>query len=76
MNTKTARDFPHHIVTAKTNHWEATDWCEKQLGKRWEVTGNREGVWCCFWRGRSVPGHYDWYFLNEQDALLFTLKWT
>lgn len=73
--TKTARDFPYHTVTGKVNHWEATDWCERQFGERWSVVDNRNGVWCCFWAGRSIPGSYDWYFLNEQDYLMFTLKW-
>ncbi len=73
--TKSCRDFPYNTETYKTNHWEATEWCEKQFGPRWEAIGNRQGTWCTFWKGRSVPGSYEWYFLNEQDFLMFTLKW-
>ncbi len=76
MLIKSPRDFPHHIVTGKTNHWKATNWCEENFGPRWEAIGNRKGRWCVFWKGRSVPGSYDWYFVDEKDYLLFVLKWT
>jgi hypothetical protein len=72
---KTSRDFPHHIITNKDNHWEATNWCEQHFGKRWSIVDNRQGIWCCFWRGTRSPGGYDWHFLNEKDAFLFSLKW-
>lgn len=52
-----------------------TKWCEEKFGKRWSVTENRKGTWCCFWSGRSIPGTYKWHFKNEQDALLFSLTW-
>lgn len=59
------------------NQWEIDEWCTKHFGKRWSVTDNREGVWCCFWRGfRSPgPGHYEWLFENEEDAIMFSLRW-
>lgn len=50
-------------------------WCEQQFGKRWSAIDNKEGVWCCFWAGRSMPGSYRWHFMNEQDAMLFSLRW-
>lgn len=74
----TADRFSYVIITPKkstTEHWEATAWCEQQFGPRWSVVDNRSGVWCCFWRGRGFPGQYEWMFHNEQDAILFTLKW-
>jgi hypothetical protein len=70
-----ARDFPYHVRSKKNDHWEATDWCEKNIGPRWEAVDNREGKWCVFWSGRSVPGYYDWYFVEEKDFLFFSLKW-
>ena len=62
-------------TTNKKDHWEATKWCEDMFGPRWEVIGNRQGRWCVFWTGRSVPGTYEWSFEREQDFLLFALKW-
>lgn len=74
--TKSARDFPYVFVLPKIpNQWEADAWCTEQFGPRWSVVDNRDGVWCCFWRGRSVPGSYEWLFHNEKDALLFLMKW-
>lgn len=62
-------------TTGKADHWEATKWCEDVFGARWEAIGNRQGRWCVFWRGRSVPETYEWSFEREQDFLLFMLKW-
>lgn len=70
-----ARDFQYQFQLAKKNHWEMTCWCEQQFGPRWEAIGNRSGTWCTFWGGRGIPGYYRWYFLNEQDSVLFALKW-
>ena len=70
-----ARDFPYQTVTGKKFHWEASSWCEKQFGPRWEAVGHRTGVWCTFWKGRGFPGDYEWFFQNEKDFLLFQLKW-
>lgn len=62
-------------TAGKTDHWEATKWCEETFGHRWEAIGNRQGRWCVFWRGRAAPGSYEWSFEREQDFLLFMLKW-
>jgi hypothetical protein len=75
MAMKTARDFPYQTVTDRTNHGKAVEWCKEKFGPRWEAIGYREGTWCTFWQGRGVPGSYEWFFLNEQDYLMFTLKW-
>lgn len=73
---KTTREFPYQAITFKTNHWEATEWCEKNFGPRWEAIDNRNGSWCTFWKGRGIPGSYEWYFEQEKDYLMFLLKWT
>jgi hypothetical protein len=74
--TKTSRDFVHTITLPKMKRqWEVDKWCTEQFGPRWEAVGYREGVWCCFWKGRSIPGSYEWLFANEQDANWFMLKW-
>ena len=58
-----------------TGHHEQIKWCEERFGERWSAIDNREGIWCCFWGGRSIPGKYRFEFKNEQDALLFILTW-
>jgi len=73
-----SKDFPYTINIPKARgdrHWEQTQWCEQQFGQRWSVVDNREGTWCCFWGGRSIPGKYRFEFKNEQDAVLFSLTW-
>ncbi len=76
MLTRTCRDFQYQFLLPKMrNHWEADQWCTKNFGKRWSVTDNRQGVWCCFWKGRAVPGSYEWFFANERDANWFILRW-
>ena len=75
--TKSSRDFPHVFVLPKMkSQLEADQWCEQQFGPKWEAIGNRQGVWCCFWKGRGVPGSYEWMFQNKRDATLFILKWS
>lgn len=76
MATRSCRDFPYIFLLPKMrNQHEASNWCTKHFGKRWGAVDNREGVWCCFWRGRSIPGSYEWFFENERDANWFILRW-
>lgn len=75
--TTTAKDFPYRFLLPKMqNQWAASDWCRQQFGEQWNVLDNRQGIWCWFWRGRDNPGSYEWYFQNEQDAIMFLLKWS
>ena len=57
--------------------YAATEWCEQQFGQRWSAVDNRQGRWCCFWRGPRAPdpARWEWLFEHEQDAVLFSLKW-
>ena len=71
---RTLEDW-HTVITGKANHWQATDWCTQQLGRRWSVVDNRAGTWCCFWMGREQYGSYKWQFENQHDAVLFALRW-
>lgn len=77
---KSTHEFPHKLLLPKLTHqWEATDWCTQQFGQRWSIMDNRQGVWCCFWRGfrnSDRAAAYEWYFQNEQDALMFLLRWS
>lgn len=58
------------------SQWAASAWCTEKFGERWSVTDNRKGVWCWGLCGRDVPGSYEWYFQNEDDATLFLLRWS
>jgi hypothetical protein len=71
---RTPEDW-YTVITSKENHWQATDWCTQQYGRRWSVVDNRAGTWCCFWAGQEQFGSYKWQFENEHDAVLFTLRW-
>jgi hypothetical protein len=71
---RTPEDW-YTVITGKHNHWQATEWCTQQYGRRWSVVDNRAGTWCCFWAGQEQFGSYKWQFENEHDAVLFTLKW-
>lgn len=69
-----------HTVSCTVKPQAALTWCVEQFGPRWEATGCRTGVWAVFWGGfRRLDwangATYDWHFLNEQDAMLFSLKW-
>ena len=70
------KDLPYRVVTGKHQHWEATEWCKEKFGPRWEAIGNRQGKWCVFWRGRENFSQYEWNFEHEEDAVLFSLRWS
>lgn len=70
------RNLDYTVRIHKSNHLEAEAWCRERLGPRWEVTGNREGLWCCFWAGpRAGAAAYDYHFANEADMIWFKLTW-
>lgn len=71
-------DFVHRVLMSKAKkQWEMNLWCQEQFGPRWEVTGNRSGRWCVFWRGLrdEDSSTYEWLFVNEDDAMWFSLRW-
>ncbi len=69
------QQFPNKILTSKFEHQEAVNWCNEHFGDRWSVTDNRDGTWYVFWAGPRSWNNYEWFFKNEQDALLFALRW-
>jgi hypothetical protein len=72
------KDLPYKVITSKRVVEQARQWCEQELGERWVATQNHNGRWCVFWAGfRSKnPGTYEWFFEDEQDAMMFALRWT
>lgn len=56
-------------------------WCRERIGMRWDSIFGKEGVWECRYLGYSLllqkPAYvYEFIFDYEQDALLFSLKWS
>lgn len=68
------KEFPYIVTTKKLKH-EADQWCTKNIGERWFAVGRKTGNWTCFWAGRDDPKSYRWYFKNEKDAVMFSLRW-
>jgi hypothetical protein len=69
------RHLDHEVLIDSTNHRDAAQWCEEQLGKRWEAMSYRSGRWCMFWAGRNNFDKYRFCFALEQDKLVFMLRW-
>lgn len=74
-----ALNLEHRVLMPRDRHHAAADWCLRQWGSRWDALSNREGLWCTFWRGTKIGDGddriYERWFKNEQDAVLFALRW-
>ena len=68
------KQLPHSVRTPKLPY-DAHQWCNENIGVRFDIIDNKEGTWTTFWSGHTSPKTYDWYFKNEEDAVLFTLRW-
>ena len=62
-------------LQAPSNYQSLINWCEEQWGERWNPITNREGLWACFWTGKSMPMSYRYCFADERDQILFILRW-
>ena len=76
------RKLPHEIILPKINElhlWTMREWCESRFGTQWNAISRtpeeRLGTWTVFWCGPNQPKDYRWHFKNEQDAVIFTLRW-
>jgi len=47
-----------------------------QFGKRWQAIGDTDGTWTMFWAGPNHHNKYIFHFVEEQDKLMFILKWS
>jgi hypothetical protein len=66
-----------HEIMVPTVNWEvAHDWCRENLGRRWSVIENQNGIWACFWGGTNDPKRYIFCFAESRDAVFFALKWS
>lgn len=65
----------HETLIDRSIHRAAAQWCEENLGKRWDLFENRTGRWSMFWAGREERSMYRFCFANEKDMMLFILRW-
>ena len=63
------------IHVDSTKHRPAMKWCEQQFGKRWNLLDYPDGSWASFWGGTANHDQYRFVFVNEEDAVLFSLRW-
>ena len=75
--------LPYEIVLPKMNGehlWSMQQWCLAQFGVQWNAVSRdpaeRSGRWTVLWCGPSDNKSYRWHFKNEQDAVVFTLRWS
>jgi hypothetical protein len=54
------------IVCSKEDYLHCVEWCQRKLGQR--MLQGTDGVW-------YYAGNGDFEFMNEQDAVLFSLRW-
>jgi hypothetical protein len=70
------RKLEHSILIDAKKYRDAGAWCLTQFGKRWQAIGDdTDGAWTMFWAGRDHHDKYIFHFVQEQDKLMFILKW-
>jgi hypothetical protein len=82
MTHSTPADWPYKIRVRINNthqtHFELfrsyTKWCEAKFGRSWDV--RRDGRWCYFWCGPRDHEYYKFHFRNQEDAVMFALRWS
>ena len=70
------RKLEHSILIDSKKHRDAKDWCLTQFGKRWKAIDDTDGGWTMFWAGREHHDKYIFHFVEEQDKLMFILRWS
>lgn len=76
----------HHVMIHSKSNVEIErmcTWCHDRFGKRFSIVDRpqkfgQDGTWQCLWRKGDlwISPVYEFSFDHEQDALLFTLKWS
>jgi hypothetical protein len=66
----------HIVFVHKSQQRAAEAWCREHLGPRWAFSDNTAGRWTCFWAGNEDWSRYRFYFADESDAVVFSLKWS
>jgi hypothetical protein len=70
----------HETLIDLQKRVQASKWCEKKFGKRWDPFDNPEGLWTMVWGGHDSnlrdQTNFDKYrvcFADEQDLFMFRL---
>lgn len=69
------RQLTYEVIIPSEHSRGAGVWCEQQFGKRWSPLDCRDGAWAMFWAGVDMHKNYRFCFAEEQDAMLFSLRW-
>lgn len=66
----------HETIVPGNVARKAEQWCHDTLGPRWQAVNCPEGAkWTMFWCGRASLGRYRVCFIDEQDLVVFLLRW-
>jgi hypothetical protein len=70
--------FPYVIALEREISYDARLWCENQFGPMWNQIKNQNGIWYFSFGGPKTGNYYafEWFFLNEQHIMLFSLRWS
>jgi len=51
--------------------------CKDNFGNRWRPLDDMSGTWDVHWAGYdNAADLYIWKFKNEEDAMMFKLRWS
>ena len=70
------RHLDYEVMIHKDQCRKIMQWCDEQFGLRWNCLDNRSGRWAVFWAGRVHTDQYRFCFAQEQDMLMFILRWS
>jgi len=83
MTVRTRSRQLEYKVFSDVEPYIAKVWCNSTIGDQWCALDNRQGLWTCFWAGPShlrerngEAGKYVYRFAEEQDALMFKIRWS
>ena len=73
-------NLTHETTIPMNRRVQASRWCEKKFGKRWDPFDNPTGRWTMIWGGHNSNlkdrANFDQYrvrFADEQDLFIFRL---
>jgi len=52
------------------------EWCESEMGPCYDMRYNREGKWMCGWGGPKESHSYRFVIRDQEDAVMFALRWS
>ena len=69
--------FPYKITVDNNSWWPADQWCEEMFGRKYSWSRFPDGRWSVnsVGLGMKHPAMLNFHFRNEEDAVIFALKW-